>query len=190
MKYRTIFAVSGFAMSLSLLGGCSSSEQLHLKSCQEITHNLLGGGKISWGKHSRQQDEHELRIDLAFSTAEGQQGQASCRFGLEPDDDDSGYVPRGFRHVPEQVSINGKPVSQQRLVRATLEVTGQTIANNASAAMEKSREVADKAAGQVREFSREASRKLAGKGEALGEKAREAVSKAAGKLQDVLKKPE
>ena len=185
MKNKVFLALSGLAVTLSSLSGCSSSDKVHLNACQDITRNLLGVDAITWRKHSQSQDDQTLQVELAYATTRGE-GRAICRFGPEPDDDDAGITPRGFVHVPEEVVINGEPVSQQRLVRATLEVTGQSIVKNASAAMEKSKEVAGHTAVQAREVSQAASRKLAETGEVVKEKARHAAEK----LQDALKKSE
>ncbi len=171
MKNKVNFALLPAVIGI-LAGGCSSNEKVHLENCQKITENLIGQ-PVTWVKHSQHQDETELRVDLVYKTGSGDEGRASCSFGPNPDDDDAALTPKEFNHAPERVTINDRPVDQRRLVKATLEVTRDSIVAGAGKAVEKSRQAASKAA-EV--------------GGVVKEKARQAVVDTAAKVQDALKK--
>lgn len=163
-----------FALSILLIS-CAPNDNQQLAMCQDVTQELLQQSGLVWDKHEQSQDENELRINIAFTSAGNQPMQTQCIFPVEEKFDEDYLGDTVYDGAPATVSINGKAVDQRSLIQANLRATKKAFKETAQETVKQTRELADEASEKARQVS-----------EQVGEKARKAALDAAANVQRTL----
>ena len=134
-------------MSTVALSGCNPTSTPLVDMCQKITQNLVGS--ISeWQEPTKTEGRNQATVELAYTTANGDTGVASCE---HPREDNGNY-----RVAPITMALNGVPVGAKDLISASFGATKQVIKDTADNTKEKTIELANDASVKAREVADQA----------------------------------
>ncbi len=191
-RFRTLCAV---ALAGLVLSGCSATDTPAIDMCQKIVNNLLGESVSSWEKTERVESDRELLVEVAYTTSQKTDGEATCTFRTENGE---------YRSSPNLVMLDGQKVGAGDLMAAAMKSSGKIFKETAEETVEQTKELAGDAkelageasekaaelAEDARELAGEASERAAQIAEQAGEKAREAALEATKAVQETLEKKE
>lgn len=140
-------ALSVALFSAVALTGCNPTSTPLIDMCQKITQNLVGS--ISeWQEPTKTEGRKHATVELAYTTANGDTGVASCE---HPKEDTGNY-----RVAPITMALNGAPVGAKDLISASFGATKQIVKDTAENTKDKTIELANDASIKAREVADQA----------------------------------
>lgn len=106
-----------------LISACTAPEDPQGTVCGQMAETLTSRSSISWEAPSKKDHDGILQVDMFSADL-----NASCYFYRQTDDTNGGEIRHDklpWETVPFKMTINGNPVAEQDMVKASFTATGR-----------------------------------------------------------------
>lgn len=111
-----------------LVGACTAPEDPQGTICAQMAENLTNRSGVSWEPPTKIDHDDLLQVDMFSPDL-----NASCFFYRQIDPTDGAEIRHSkmpWETVPFKMTINGTPVAEQDMVKASFTATGQQFENS------------------------------------------------------------
>lgn len=142
---KITFTLSAAIISLS---ACTNTDNPQLAMCQAVAKQLTSNSISSWDKDSSTDNPRNRVVKVDFTNSSGQAGTLNCSYPKHED----GTIDT----APSKVVMNNQPVDRKTLITAGTNASAELLAGTYKNTVEKSTELAGKAADTATELAGQA----------------------------------